>query len=274
MKDRAMRYEFFLGGNDLEMETIRRLLAGRPGVVVHDRQLTWGASASDYASTIEHALAAGHVPVLVELPDDVGAGPRGARVVDHHGAASDRPSALRQVFDLLGLPDTNWTRWFDLVAANDQAYLPGLQARGASVDEMRDIRAADRRAQGVSTQDEADGEAAVRAAVCPAPGITVVRLPHGRTAVVTDRLHRVLGGQGYQILVVFSPSEVNVFAPARIVRHLVDRYPGTPAEAWSGGSPEGEGFWGRRNVPDNFLDQLLALAGETPGSRPALAAGR
>ena len=274
MKDAGTRYEFFLGGNDLEMETIRHLLSSQAGVVVHDKRLAWGAAASDYTNEIESALAAGHVPVLVELPDDTGAVPRGARAIDHHGASSDRPSALRQVFDLLGLPKTRWTRWFELVAANDQAYLNGLRAIGASLDEMRQVRSEDRQAQGVTPQDEAEGELAVAAATHPAPGVTVVRIPHGRTAVVTDRLHEAFGGHGYHVLVVFSPSEVNVFAPARIVRHLVDRYPGTPAEAWSGGSTEGEGFWGRRNVPDNFLDQLLALAGETPGSRPALAAGR
>ncbi len=60
--------------------------------------------------------------MLIELEDDLGltTGPDAGRVlvVDHHGplAGKDRPTALEQVFHLLGRPREEWSRWHDLVA--------------------------------------------------------------------------------------------------------------------------------------------------------------
>jgi len=65
-------YEFFLGGQDLEMVTIHQILIENGFSLVHDRSLGWGARASAYRSEIHAALNAGHVPVLIELQDDLG----------------------------------------------------------------------------------------------------------------------------------------------------------------------------------------------------------
>ena len=50
---------FFLGGYDLEMLTIRELLAAE-GAPFWDKELAWGAQASAYAAEIEQTLAIGH----------------------------------------------------------------------------------------------------------------------------------------------------------------------------------------------------------------------
>jgi len=60
-----------LGGADLEMVTIARLLEAREEIV-HDGQLAWGARASAYRSEIQRCLAAGRQAVLIELYDDLG----------------------------------------------------------------------------------------------------------------------------------------------------------------------------------------------------------
>lgn len=274
MNQHLTQYEIFLGGNDLEMDSIRGLLADRRDLVVHDRHLSWhAAAASSYGSAMADTLARARIPVLVELRDDVGAQARGARIIDHHDLSANLPAALRQVFDLLGLPNSQWTRRFELIAANDRAYLHGMRALGASIDEMREIRAADRRAQGITSEQEADGVVAVRAAEHPADGVTVVRLPHDRTAVVTDQLHELLGGPGYQVLAVFSPGEVNVFAPAGFIARLVRLVPGNPSAAWSGGDPENEAYWGTRLVPDSLIGHLIDLSKHRSGSSAIPAAG-
>ena len=54
---------FFLGGQDLEMVTIRDLLA-QESCPYHDKGLGWGARASDYRTEIEAVLAQGQIPVL------------------------------------------------------------------------------------------------------------------------------------------------------------------------------------------------------------------
>jgi hypothetical protein len=183
------RYHYFLGGRDLEMVTIRELLEGE-GQVFDDRALPWGAKASAYRGEIEAAIAAGETPVLIELDDDLGLGARAVHF-DHHGARSglNAPTSLHQVFELIGLPRERWTRRYDLVAANDRGWIPELRAIGASDDEIRAIREEDRRAQGVTEEEEAEAARACEAAErLDDPPLFIVRLGHTRTAPVTDRI--------------------------------------------------------------------------------------
>ncbi|MGQ3028815.1 MAG: hypothetical protein ACT60Q_10875, partial [Ferrovibrionaceae bacterium] len=177
--------EYFLGGADLEMVVIGELLARHAPGRTHDRGLRWDtAKASAYLPEIEASLAAGRRPVLVELPDDLPDGIDRARLrfVDHHGeaAGANRPTSLEQVFDLLGLDRRHdWNRRLALVAANDRGAIRGLEAAGASADEIVAIRRADRAAQGITTGEEAEALAALAARRSVAAGrLVLVRLPH------------------------------------------------------------------------------------------------
>jgi hypothetical protein len=257
------RLRFFLGGADLEMVTIRDLLA-QAGAPYRDRGLGWGARASHYREPIEEAVRQGETPVLVELEDDLDVAPDRLLVVDHHGArAGDtEPTALHQVFDLLALPAERWTRWLELVAANDRGHVEGLLEAGATPEEIRQVRAADRAAQGITPAEEAAAERAieVRQELCDRR-LTVVHLPHGRTAPVTDRLHEALGGPGYENLLIASPGEVNFFGSGELVNALDARWPG----GWKGGALPQRGFWGHRRVDSTevapFLERHLVATG-------------
>ena len=236
---------FFLGGHDLEMLTIRGLLEQHAPGRFHDRGLGWGARASSYRGEILAALVAGATPVLIELEDDLGLPDGTLFIADHHGARAGKeaPTALHQVFRLLALPPEGWTRWFDLVAANDRGYIPALRQIGASAREIADIRTADRRAQGITQADEDAAEQAVRHLELDAGGaLTVVALAHARTATVTDRLHPALGGPGYRNLLVLAPGEANFFGEGRIVAALATKFP----TAWYGGALPDQGFWGHQ----------------------------
>jgi hypothetical protein len=234
---------FFLGGQDLEMVTIRDLLQQRAPGQFSDKSLRWGAKASDYAKEIADALSNHKTPVLIELAEDM-ALPGSVVIVDHHGerAGADRKTSLEQVFELLGRPQSEWTRHLALVAANDRGHVKAmLEVPDATLDEIREIRRLDRSAQGISEAEEASGRQASTAAVSVADGrFTVVLLPHDRTATVTDVLDRDLGGPGFQNLVIFSPAQTTFFGSGVFIERLKKCFPG----GYWGGTLPVRGFWG------------------------------
>jgi hypothetical protein len=266
------RYAFFLGGHDLEMVTIRDLVAAENQRVV-DKHLRWGAKASHYSEEIEAALARGEIPVLVELPNDLGVPEIDACdvidrspkknlampivVVDHHGERADlaKPTSLHQVFQLLNLPRERWTRWLDLVAANDRGHVREMRAIGASDEEIARVRAADRAAQGITAAEEAAGEQSIRNAQRFANGrLVVVHLPHGHSAVAADRFE--LSDEPPENIMVFGPSEVNFFGRGDLVQALDHRFPG----GWYGGALPNRGFWGHPlplDEPVRFLVEII-----------------
>jgi hypothetical protein len=116
-----------------------------------------------------------------------------------------------------------------------------MQELGATHEEIIKVRAADRAAQGITTEQEAAGEKAAAQAETLAGGkLTIVRLPHSRTATVTDRLEPALGGPGYQNLLVVSPAQVNFFGTGSCVLELDRAFLG----GWYGGGLPAKGFWG------------------------------
>lgn len=251
-----MKPFFFLGGHDLEMLAIRDLLSAHAAGRFLDKGLTWGARASAYQQEIAAARARGDTPVLVELVDDLKLS--GVILIDHHGAAAgaSTPTALEQIFALLKLPSNAWSRWLALVAANDRGHVAALRALGASPEEINRVRSADRAAQGITAAEEAAAATACEHAESLAEGhLTRVRLAHGRTAAVTDRLDAELGGPGYQNLLIESPGEVNFFGEGALVQGLGQRFP----TGWSGGDLPLRGFFGLRTLePARVLDELLA----------------
>ena len=235
---------FFLGGRDLEMQTIGELLRRHVSASgINDKGLAWGARASDYEEEIRRALEAGLTPVLVELIEDLELDSSKIIVVDHHGARAgkDAPTSLEQIFALLGLTRAEWTRWFDLVAANDRGYIPELVEAGASVEEIREVRAADRRAQGITGAEERAAEEALKELRVLAGGtLTIAELAHARTAALTDRLEPALGGVGCKNLLIRSPGQLNFFGAGELVLTLDAEFPG----GWYGGALPERGYWG------------------------------
>lgn len=251
------QYDFFLGGHDLEMVTIRELLEQEASGKLFDKHLSWGAKASDYREEISDCLSQGRIPVLIELENDLETDGQGIVVLDHHGlfAGIDEPTSLHQVFHLLGLPEAKWTRWHTLVAANDRGYIPELLKVGATREEIVQIRAFDRRVQGITEEEEEAARISVDQAQVLARGrLTVVHLPHSKTAAAADRMEPALGGSGYHNLLVISPKEVNFFGEGKIIEALKQTFP----EGWSGGALPERGFWGT----DRRQEEVLPFLGD------------
>jgi len=254
-----MTHRFLLGGHDLEMLEISRLVLATLGPdAVVDKGLPWHAAlASAYAAEIEAALAGGVRPVLVELRPDLPAEMLDrSTIVDHHGplAGADKPTSLEQVFALLDLPQAAWTRRLALVAANDRGWIPELRAMGADADEIAAIRAEDRVAQGVTAAEEAAAKAALAAAERRPSGLVLVRLPHGRTSPVFDRLAMDAVPDAPPDALVVSPGELDFSGAGARVTALARAFP----DGWSGGALPERGFWGH-GAPLPGLDAVLAV---------------
>jgi hypothetical protein len=257
-------YSFFLGGHDLEMQAIRGLVKRHPTAILYDCGLAWGARASAYHASIVAELAAGRVPVLVELSDDLPTDfPRDKLViVDHHNerAGKDVPTSLEQVFRLIGLPSKAWDRDLELIAANDRGHVSAMRSLvpPATDDELRRIRAADRAAQGISAAEEAAASAAIASSLRSelAGKLTIVELPHGRIATVTDRLDADLGGPGFRNLLVRCPDLVFFVGAGNAIAALRERWP----DSFCGGELPLRGYWGRTApTPLESILELLAI---------------
>lgn len=177
---------FLLGGYDLEMCTIKTLLETH-GIPYADHRLQWHtAYLSSYAPQLaEYGRPASPWRIYgLELQEDIPL-PANYTRIDHHNRHAGLPSALEQVASLLQLP---LDRRLRLIAANDRAYIPGMQALGATADEIAAIRLADRRAQGVTEEDEKLAEKAI-AQQQERGGLVVVQALSPRFSPICDRLY-------------------------------------------------------------------------------------
>lgn len=254
---RSNNLVIFAGGYDGEMIEIFNICR-EAGVELVDKHLGWGAAASAYAEEIVAAAAAGKTPVLVELGLDIEL-PETAIVVDHHNEMSDRPASILQVLDLLGLEPTRYQR---LVAANDCGYIPAMLSMGATAEEVAAVRLADRSAQGITPEQEAEAE---RALGCREVinGVTVVRMSHSKTATIADRLFNPEEEQ--RLLILSGDGESNFFGKKELCLLLQGEKTGKTAEGWdtyshfggwTGGGDE-TGFWGGYADQDEVLDFVV-----------------
>ncbi|SEJ81785.1 hypothetical protein SAMN05192553_1182 [Cyclobacterium xiamenense] len=146
-----------LGGYDLEMLEIRKLLVAHEGSFL-DAGLNWDTAKWDayrnepYLSQIHRAFETGRQVFGIELR---GEAIEGCGLIDHHNELQHLPSAIEQVASLMSL---ELDRRQQLVAANDKGYIPAMMEMGATQEEIDEIRRADRIVQGVTEEEEKRAE--------------------------------------------------------------------------------------------------------------------
>ena len=188
---------FLLGGHDLEMLAIKQLLSSS-GFLYVDRNLSWGACASAYADVFNTPA-----PLLtiygIELKYDLDRDDPRYIPIDHHNGLSPIPSSLEQIASLIGHTLT-WDE--ELIAANDYGYIPAMQNLGATKEQINDIRLRDRRAQGVTEEDETLAEASIIKNLETVGGDTlIVNSLTSRFSAICDRLYP------YRRLLVYTDKE-------------------------------------------------------------------
>lgn len=178
---------FLLGGHDLEMQEIARLLDERQ-LLYFDRKLSWeNATIEAYLPELEKY---GNVPGIclygIELQGMVEKEKYGNYIsIDHHNEQQKKAASLLQVIDLLGVSPT---REQLLIAANDAAYIPGMQVLGATPQEIADVRLRDRAAQGVTVLEEQGAQQAITENLEKQSDLIVVRALFSRFSPICDRL--------------------------------------------------------------------------------------
>jgi hypothetical protein len=252
----ARPLHFFLGGHDLEMTEIAKLLDSHATGRFADAGLAWGAQASSYENQIVDALAKGFNIALVELEDDLPPDliPKYRLVViDHHGerAGQNQPTALEQVAQLLGV---KLNRWQELVAVNDRGHIAALQEFGATAAEIAEVREADRRAQGVTAEQEDRARQAITAAR-KVGGTTVIETDLETSSPIADFLDPALGGPGYESLLVLLKKKAAFFGDGVRIMRLKERF----SPSWYGGNLPKAGYWGCEYSADNSRGAILAF---------------
>ena len=180
---------FLLGGHDLEMFEIRRMLNSH-SLAFEDRNLDWSnARLSAYCNFID--AHPDRFYYGIELVEDCDVPAHYVRI-DHHNDFSSRPASILQVAALLDVvPD----RYIQLVAANDAGYIPGMLKMGATENEIIDIRRRDRAAQGVTEEDELLAEESIEKGQTEINGVLVIHSFTSHFSAISDRLypyHRLL----------------------------------------------------------------------------------
>ncbi len=185
---------FLLGGNDLEMEEIRRLLKeqGYREVDISnykvaekgytDKQLSWGASVTDYEEFFDYP---GNI-YGIELSEPPGwKKPANYIRIDHHNELSHLPANSEQIAEILGV---ELTRRQKLVAANDKGCIPAMKEMGATDEEIAQIRRADRNAQGVTDEHERLAEISIDKHLEWEDGIAVIKSLTEKFSPIADRM--------------------------------------------------------------------------------------
>lgn len=179
------------------MQTIRAMLE-RSGELLFDHSLSWSnADIEQYTKELQtHANCviygvelrnAGHLPL-----------PPKYQLIDHHNEFSGYPPALEQIAIILGVEMSHYEQ---LVATNDSGYIGAMINLGATQEEIETIRAADRKAQGVTPEDEAKAVHAI-ANARRFPGLIVVQTNGTKFSPITDRLYP------YDRLLIYSTREL------------------------------------------------------------------
>lgn len=193
---------------------------------------------------------------------------RGGINIDHHGERSSEDASIEQVARVLGIHLTIDEMF---VAANDKAFIPGMEKLGKEFGMLREdvteiilnIRRKDRAVQGITLEQEEQSRKAIAKLGDLSEKreyILVDDLPHSKSATITDELY----GKYDNLLVASQNGETNFFGSTEIIDMLESKFrvedPKTGyANTWKGGQlEEGNGFWGSSSVSQDAIKKAVS----------------
>ncbi len=179
-KNKFMNHVFLLGGHDLEMMEIMKILSLK-GIYYYDKNLKWNNA---FLSQYKEVFNKHYSFVGIELVSDIPA-PQHYILFDHHNQNAEKPSAIEQVAELLGV---TLNRHQQLVAANDKGYISAMEKMEATKQEIEEIRRQDRKAQGVTDEHEKLAEMSIQKNLTSKNRITIVKSLTTSFSAITDRL--------------------------------------------------------------------------------------
>ena len=226
MTDNKQNLHFFLGGKDLEMEVIKKLLEEN-GVNYTDAGLRWdNAKVSSYKDEIREVVKNGKIPVFVELGHDMNMDFDFVDI-DHHNENAHKEASILQVVDLLGIERT---RDMELVGANDSGYIPAMIKMGASKEEIARVRRRDRILQDISEEQEKEAVRALKEDLEVVNGVYIVKMKHSKTATIADRLFDENRPQN--VLIISDNGELNYYGDGKLCKMLQGNKIGQEPAPW------------------------------------------
>ncbi len=200
---------FLLGGHDLEMIEIKKMLESHTETYV-DKNLMWGAKLSQYQDVFDEVNAFVGIELIEDCPP-----PKNYIPIDHHNEKSHLPSAIEQIAELLGI---TLSRFQMLIAENDKGYIPALIKAGATDDEVKLIRKLDRKAQGVTENDEKLASESLQNNCEKIGNLTIINAQTRKFSPITDQLFP------YKNLLIYYETQLVYYGTG--VEMLVKHYAG------------------------------------------------
>lgn len=248
---------FFLGGKDLEMETIQNLLE-QNNIEFVNKNLSWGeASIGQYLSQIKEKITEGYIVYGIELANPENIVIDNYFSIDHHGIYEGNPSSLEQVCNII---KHNMSHEEQLIAANDARYISGMKNLGASDDEIKDIRSRDRKAQGVTEKEEKKAEAELdhhlrEDGACPGYYFIKTELKH-----FSPLVDQIFMSRNVKRLLVYSETEFTIYGYRKdsVLKNLRESAIHISGLYWGGGEKGFLGGYFDGEKEDN-VNQLISL---------------
>lgn len=239
-------YVFLIGGYDLEMQEIKNILAEHNCQYI-DKKLNWGAKLSSYQEYFDNKEFNEKTFVGIELIKDCDV-PGKYIEIDHHNENKSLPSSIQQVANLL---DIELDRRQVLISANDSGYIKGLIEQNASDKEIVEIRSEDRKAQGITEEDEVKATESVKNNSKFTDSLLVIESLTNRFSAVCDAVFvSAENYEKYKKIIIYDENEVDYYfynKDGNIISRLEElvKKEVTPENGYSfsGGSEE-SGFFG------------------------------
>ncbi|MFO7868585.1 MAG: hypothetical protein R6U95_04710, partial [Bacteroidales bacterium] len=199
---------FLLGGNDLEMQTIRKILLAKNEEFLpkNEEYIPWGVTVDKYADVFNNPQYIDYDIYGIELtiPPDWEK-PENFYKIDHHGEKEILPSSLEQVAEKIGY---ELERKELFIAANDKNYIPGMIEAGATMEEVWEIRKEDRKFQGVTDADEENAEESIKQKKHDAD-VQIIKSSTSKFSPITDRLFP------YSKLLIYTDEEIMYYGEGK-----------------------------------------------------------
>lgn len=252
MRDKP--YIFLLGGYDLEMIAIKTLLItlaeeSDSTFTIEDKNLAWGAKLSEYTAIIENADVYQKI-YGIELINDLQITlPPNYVDIDHHNEKSELPSSIEQIAELFNV---KLNRKQQLVALNDKGYIPAMLEFGATDEEINAIRKADRKAQGVTIEQEQQAEIDVGNAK-EESGVLIINTAISKFSPIADLTYKA------DKKIIYNTEVLNFYG---IGKHLlVEKYAKLIEEnkAYHGGGKNG--YFGLLDAKPEHIREIIKIVG-------------
>ena len=242
-----------LAVNDGEAVEIERLLHQRSECVFASVQ-RWGATWAGLEPSIQDSLRqfrktnAGGEIIGIELG---GTNPYGAVDIDHHRYGDDdRSNSLSSLEQVAARLPVKLDHRQQLVAANDRGFIAGMEEMGATVAEVRDVRAQDLAAQGVTPEQQQDQRREVETAMV-IDGRYLVTTAFDPPTALSDLLYQEKQAREWLIR---GPHVWSYSGP----RHKEFAALPLTESHWSGGRPQ-SGYFGIENPGEDARKKILNL---------------